>query len=909
MWELLRKGGLLVGWGGLFTRGLQEEEFRKSQVLDPSCPSAKELVVPLGRGDQHELVPSMEWWRTHPLVMFEHDCFPAATVDQVEASQGHAVVEVPESVGVPPAPPRGVGGFGSTAFTVVVALVVTGFCGCCKEPADGEGRPTRKQPLESGKGTLAGLEFYMYHLRGGDQLMLVHGEAWWKTLPPVMPEHDYSPVVMVDLIEGSEGTYVVEVREPAGGPFVSPRESGARKSTGLVFGLAVVEKGLCGQLEESPNLKETPEARQLPASGKWTLVARKLAELRALLKGEAASWLVWLGQDEEKMEVPLNGGYEKGTDLSWNIPRPSFPPRGLQWPLGAASLWALLGWMLLGWTSLFQVVATLKQLQVDLSLWTYQHRTVVPGPVLRRLGQVIWQVLAFLEVHLITGSAYLSREMNPKGSGSTPLMKQDRVRGASHRLEEEEARLLGPGSCASVWGRSGWPFHLERTGEPCEGFVKSHGRALPEARRGAVGQRRGGRVLEQAVKVSRTPRVSLRALMLLLAATGLVEGQALNLGAYEVSEGSEGQCPRLGQGVEDGAWSSDLEVMEPGRGYFYDVLLLALFLTMVGCAYKGALAFGWHQGYRFVLRRRAIRAERFERLLEEKGRECEQQATEIAALQRHIGELQGHLANAQPELLAALHREEARSRNLGRQVQLFEDSFYDKNQQLITMERHIRQLEEAIGGYERLRSSGHRVMTRAYNELEHHYNRYHRHGEIFVANRGAVWHWDGTAARLSPPILLGMLIRKAAGNMSGPCEAGKHFVRPRSALEFGTRAEQGGQLVPSAAHWRRLGPTTSCCTRPGVATGASAYSVLQELRGGGEFHAWHINCWGRCYDLSSKPLASFAASQLDYARCQICDEENEGLRASFYAKNAETMLDALLLDSERCLRPLVVSDA
>ena len=39
-------------------------------------------------------------------------------------------------------------------------------------------------------------------------------------------------------------------------------------------------------------------------------------------------------------------------------------------------------------------------------------------------------------------------------------------------------------------------------------------------------------------------------------------------------------------------------------------------------------------------------------------------------------------------------------------------------------------------------------MTRAYNELEDHYNRYHRDGLIFVANRGSVWHTDASCYRL-----------------------------------------------------------------------------------------------------------------------------------------------------------------
>ena len=61
----------------------------------------------------------------------------------------------------------------------------------------------------------------------------------------------------------------------------------------------------------------------------------------------------------------------------------------------------------------------------------------------------------------------------------------------------------------------------------------------------------------------------------------------------------------------------------------------------------------------------------------------------------------------------------------------------------MTFERHIRSLENSISEYERIRTSGMRVMNRAHNELEHHFNRYHRNGEICVANRGTVWHTDG----------------------------------------------------------------------------------------------------------------------------------------------------------------------
>ena len=55
-------------------------------------------------------------------------------------------------------------------------------------------------------------------------------------------------------------------------------------------------------------------------------------------------------------------------------------------------------------------------------------------------------------------------------------------------------------------------------------------------------------------------------------------------------------------------------------------------------------------------------------------------------------------------------------------------------EQLKTLETHIRSLQRSIVEYERIRTDGLRVMTRAHNELEHHFNRYHRHGEIFVAN-------------------------------------------------------------------------------------------------------------------------------------------------------------------------------
>eukprot|EP00435_Cladocopium_sp_Y103_P033828 s755_g8.t1 len=229
-------------------------------------------------------------------------------------------------------------------------------------------------------------------------------------------------------------------------------------------------------------------------------------------------------------------------------------------------------------------------------------------------------------------------------------------------------------------------------------------------------------------------------------------GGATELVGVGIHEDPDDQCPLKNGPLQAETHSYGGSVLYT---HFYGCVFCLLVAAVIFCVYKGALAFGWHQGYKFVLQRRAIRAERFERLLEEKTSECDRHAAEIdrhtaeiVALQHHIAELRGHLANAQPELLAALHREEAKSRNLGRQVQLLEDSFYDKNQQLINMERHIRHIEDAITGYERLRSTGHRVMTPAYNELEHHYNRYHRQGEVFVANRGAVWHWDGMCYKL-----------------------------------------------------------------------------------------------------------------------------------------------------------------
>eukprot|EP00435_Cladocopium_sp_Y103_P068770 s412_g32.t1 len=207
------------------------------------------------------------------------------------------------------------------------------------------------------------------------------------------------------------------------------------------------------------------------------------------------------------------------------------------------------------------------------------------------------------------------------------------------------------------------------------------------------------------------------------------------------------QCPPEGE-PDRSALDYRGYVVDVVNDYLNDFLLLALFLVIVLLAYRAALVFGWHQGCRFILLRRAIRAERFEHLLEQKSEECNQRGLEILALQDHIRELRGHLSNAQPELLRALHEEQSKSRGLARELQLYEDSFFDKNQQLIALERHIRELQEVLRGYESLRRSGHRVMTRAYNELEHHHNRYHRHGEVFVANRGAVWHWDGTCYKL-----------------------------------------------------------------------------------------------------------------------------------------------------------------
>ena len=237
----------------------------------------------------------------------------------------------------------------------------------------------------------------------------------------------------------------------------------------------------------------------------------------------------------------------------------------------------------------------------------------------------------------------------------------------------------------------------------------------------------------------------------------LVSGKATEALPSSFDDLSVAQCPLQIYEPKTEGLGSGSYVLDFLYDFSYDIFLLILFLTIVFIAYKAALVFGWHQGYRFVLRRRAVRAERFERLLEEKTEELnsrnealEEMAqqlsrkfTEIANLNQHIQDLQGHLANAQPELLHALQQERAKTARLQLNLQALEQSHLQKNEQLVTFERHIRSLENSISEYERIRTSGMRVMNRAHNELEHHFNRYHRNGEIFVANRGTVWHTDG----------------------------------------------------------------------------------------------------------------------------------------------------------------------
>jgi uncharacterized membrane-anchored protein YhcB (DUF1043 family) len=237
----------------------------------------------------------------------------------------------------------------------------------------------------------------------------------------------------------------------------------------------------------------------------------------------------------------------------------------------------------------------------------------------------------------------------------------------------------------------------------------------------------------------------------------LVSGKATEALPSSFDDLSVAQCPLQIYEPKTEGLGSGSYVLDFLYDFSYDIFLLILFLTIVFIAYKAALVFGWHQGYRFVLRRRAVRAERFERLLEEKTEELnsknealEEMAqqlsrkfTEIANLNQHIQDLQGHLANAQPELLHALQQERAKTARLQLNLQALDQSYFQKNEQLVTFERHIRSLENSISEYERIRTSGMRVMNRAHNELEHHFNRYHRNGEIFVENRGTVWHTDG----------------------------------------------------------------------------------------------------------------------------------------------------------------------
>ena len=230
----------------------------------------------------------------------------------------------------------------------------------------------------------------------------------------------------------------------------------------------------------------------------------------------------------------------------------------------------------------------------------------------------------------------------------------------------------------------------------------------------------------------------------------LVSGKATEALPSSFDDLSVAQCPLQIYEPKTEGLGSGSYVLDFLYDFSYDIFLLILFLTIVFIAYKAALVFGWHQGYRFVLRRRAVRAERFERLLEEKTEELHEKTgalnelaeelnrklTEIANLNQHIQDLQGHLANAQPELLHALQQERAKTARLQQNQLALEQSYFQKNEQMVTLERHIRSLENSTSEYERIRTSGMRVMNRAHNELEHHFNRYHRNGEIYVA---AMW--------------------------------------------------------------------------------------------------------------------------------------------------------------------------
>ena len=142
--------------------------------------------------------------------------------------------------------------------------------------------------------------------------------------------------------------------------------------------------------------------------------------------------------------------------------------------------------------------------------------------------------------------------------------------------------------------------------------------------------------------------------------------------------------------------------------FSYDIFLLILFLTIVFIAYKAALIFGWHQGYRFVLRRRAVRAERFQRLLEEKTEELnsrnealEEMAqqlsrkhTEIANLNQHVQRSTRSSRQCPTRASARPTAGAAKADRLQRNLLALEQSYFQKNEQAVTFERHIRSLEK-----------------------------------------------------------------------------------------------------------------------------------------------------------------------------------------------------------------------
>eukprot|EP00435_Cladocopium_sp_Y103_P060878 s209_g22.t1 len=172
-----------------------------------------------------------------------------------------------------------------------------------------------------------------------------------------------------------------------------------------------------------------------------------------------------------------------------------------------------------------------------------------------------------------------------------------------------------------------------------------------------------------------------------------------------------------------------------------DFLVYFAFLAFVLIAYKAALVFGWWQGRNFMVFQRHIRARRLERELEEK-------TVEAAELQNRLDELETTLAQSEPDLRRALLHKEAECRNLGRQVQLLEDSFFHRQEQLRRMEQTQHRLQATMVRYERLRSQGRNVVRRAYNEVVQHFMRYHHTSNVHVAARGAVWHQLGDCYQL-----------------------------------------------------------------------------------------------------------------------------------------------------------------